>query len=88
MSLLGEATQTLIFEGVKSYESNLKQNASTERSGSSSLNIYIYQNVENWGNTWQTHEIISPKNQEILEFGGFGPSHNKIEILLNPNEAE
>ena len=28
------------------------------------------------------------KNPEIMEFGGFGPSHNKIEILLNQNEAE
>ena len=25
------------------------------------------------------------KNQEIMEFGGFGPSHNKIEKLLNQN---
>ncbi len=28
------------------------------------------------------------KNPEIMEFGGLGPSHNKIEILLNQNEAE
>ena len=25
------------------------------------------------------------KNPEIMEFGGFGPSHNKTEILLNQN---
>ena len=28
------------------------------------------------------------KNPEIIEFGALGPSHNKIEILLNQNEAE
>ena len=28
------------------------------------------------------------KNQEIMEFGGFGPSHNKIEILLDRNGSE
>ena len=28
------------------------------------------------------------KNQEFMEFEGFGPSHNKIETLLNQNEAE
>ena len=27
------------------------------------------------------------KNQEIRDFEGFGPSHNEIEILLDPNEA-
>ena len=28
------------------------------------------------------------KNPEIMEMLGFGPSHNKTEILLNQNEAE
>ena len=27
-------------------------------------------------------------NQEIMEFGGFGPSHHEIEILLNQNRSE
>ena len=28
------------------------------------------------------------ENLEIMEFGGFGPSHNKTEILSDQNEAE
>ena len=27
-------------------------------------------------------------NPEIMEFWGFGPSHNKTEVLLDQNEAE
>ena len=27
-------------------------------------------------------------NPEFMEFGGFGPSHNKTEVLLDQNEAE
>ena len=40
------------------------------------------------GETCKLKKIIGPENQEIMEFGGFGASHKKIEILLNQNEAE
>ena len=33
-------------------------------------------------------KMIGAKNREIMEFGGFGPSNNKIEKLLHQNEAE
>ena len=33
-------------------------------------------------------KIYRSENQEIQEFRGFGPSHNKIEISLDQNEAE
>ena len=42
------------------------------------------ENEENHAN----QEMIGPKNQEFMEFGGFGPSHNKIEILLNQNRSQ
>ena len=28
------------------------------------------------------------ENPEIIEFRGFGPSHNETEVLLDQNEAE
>ena len=40
------------------------------------------------GPSRQTFDWGKSKNQEIMEFKGFGPSHNKIEILLDQNEAE
>ena len=33
-------------------------------------------------------EVPGLKNPEIMEFGGFGPSHDKTELLLDQNEAE
>ena len=32
--------------------------------------------------------INRSKNQEIMEMLGFGPSHNKIEVFSDHNEAE
>ena len=32
--------------------------------------------------------FIYTKNLESMDMLGFGPSHNKTEILLNQNEAE
>ena len=50
--------------------------------------LFLY--VLNYFNIFKSINKGSPglTNPEIMEMLGFGPSHNKIEIFLNQNEAE